>query len=141
MKRGRRLSLIVAGAAVVVAVAALALLTREQPPYDFLCGATYIRTEVFINSSGLERAYVSYKSPLCLQEVYPEACDELLPKGWRALGGTLASARHSGTYVSFYSNDLFPGGIQVQSDEYIEVNRAPTAADRLRAWLDRVTGR
>jgi hypothetical protein len=136
-KRGKRISLIVVGAVVVVVVAALALFTREQPPYEFLRGAERYMTIVHINGDYAETWYVSNGT---VRQVTDAATEELKPMGWQCAEtdfyvlGRLTRDIH--VFVSGRHNEA-----RLRGKTIVSVVLPVTPRDRFNAWLDRVTGR
>lgn len=131
--------------AAVVAIAALALVFREQPPYDFLRDAEYVRTEVYYDPFYSNRALVTYETR---DDISSEARDELLRNGWSEDGGRFLAPGPTTWHIEFYWTETVSEfatgptqGHAVPHRYYVQIRRLPTIADRFNAWLDRVTGR
>lgn len=130
--------------AVAVLLLALALVFREQPPYEFLRGATHVETEIPVNARSGEVAVDVYTTNMAVEEVCDEAWAELAPHGWEVTGmSTFASRQlHRGTVtISIYTRDYFTAEKHHYGRTVIVVYRPPRLADQCNAWLDRVTGR
>jgi hypothetical protein len=142
-KRGKRISLIVVGAVVVV-LFALALVFREQPPYEFLRGAelteTIIRDRGSASPAGAQSKYVSNES---VDAVSAAAEVELEPMGWECRDNQfVAPGGFLDGFIHVLPSDAWDLEPQLaRGESVILVVRPATHMDRFRAWLDRVTGR
>jgi hypothetical protein len=123
--------------AAVVAIAACALVFREQPPYDFLRGAERYMTIIHVGGDYAETWYVS-------EEPVPRVCDaatiELRPKGWQCAEPNFyvlgSVTRDIHVFVSGRHNEA-----RLKGKTIVSIVWPATPLDRFNAWLDRVTGR